>query len=62
MHRIPLKHAQHPEEPGGTPPGDVADKWTHARFGSIVATVPGGLALPCQLARVEVPSWLAGIP
>ena len=35
---------------------------THARLGTMVATVPGALALSYQLARVDVPPWVAGVP
>lgn len=35
---------------------------SHARLGVIAATMPGVLALDYQLARIDVPTWLLGVP
>lgn len=34
----------------------------HGRLGAILITAPGVLALDYQLARVDVPPWVAGMP
>jgi hypothetical protein len=43
----------------GNDGGNVTD---HARLGVIAATLPGVLALDYQLARLDLPPWLLGVP
>jgi hypothetical protein len=43
--------------------GGVTEKVSgHARLGVIAGTVPGVLALDFQVARLEVPPWVVGVP